>query len=469
MFSINVEILRNISENIQVGISIVENGHHIFINKKSKEIYGITDEEENGNFSLLDYVVPEDADRVYKIINSSPITRDIPTELQFWIIRGDGERRYLDNKFIVFKGKEKTHTYLVLTTDCTEQEISLVALGASEKKFRELFNSTNDAIFLSRIRGEEFQSNFVEVNDFACSMLEYTTEELLELSSLDITAPEEKKTNKEIIQQIIKKEQVTFKTMLTSKTGKNIPVEIKSHFFNLEREKVILTVARDITECRKAEEEIKNLNASLKIINSILRHDLNNNLSIIMGAITTYEDVKEHILLEMTLKAAQKSFELIKKMEELERTLIQKEDITEVDSEELFSRIISSYSLANVTFEIEGSCNLYVDAAFTSVIDNIISNAIKHGQADKIKISINSDHGFCTIRIADNGSGILDGHKKHVFERSFKHGTTAGTGLGLYIVKKVIERYGGEITLKDNYPKGTIFEIKLKNREGKGF
>lgn len=67
------------------------------------------------------------------------------------------------------------------------------------------------------------------------------------------------------------------------------------------------------------------------------------------------------------------------------------------------------------------------------------------------------------ISIVDNGSGILDEHKNHVFERSFKHGKTAGTCLGLYIVKKNIERYGGEITIKDNFPKGTIFEIKLKN------
>ncbi len=58
-----------------------------------------------------------------------------------------------------------------------------------------------------------------------------------------------------------------------------------------------------------------------------------------------------------------------------------------------------------------------------------------------------------------------ENQQHHVFERSFKLGKTAGTGLGLYIVKKTIERYGGEITLKDNYPKGTIFEIRLKNKE----
>jgi len=469
LFSINEDIFRDISGNIQVGISIVDNGHYIFMNKKFKEIFGITDEEDNRSFSILDYIVPEDTDRVYKIIDSSLKTGQLLTELQFWVISGDGERRHINNMYACFKGREKTNTHLILTKDITEYTITSDALRKSEMKLRELFKNANDAIFLSRVRGEEALSKFVEVNDFACNLLEYTREELLEMSSLDITAPELKEANKELIHQIVKKEQGTFETILISKTGKKVPVEIRSHFFNLDGERVILTVSRDITERRTAEKEIRNLNESLKIINSILRHDLNNNLSVIMGAITAYEDVKQHQMLEMVLKATHKSFELIHKMEELERAFIQKEDLKEIDSKELFNRIITSYSLYDVDFEIEGNCNLYVDAAFTSVIDNLIDNAIKHGQANKIKISIKSSNRFCTIQIADNGSGILDEHKNHVFERSFKYGKTAGTGLGLYIVKKNLERYGGEITLKDNFPKGTIFEIKLKNKEEKGF
>lgn len=469
LFYINEDVLRDISENIQIGISIVDNGHYIFMNKKTKEIFGIADAEDSRSFSILDYIVPEDADRVYKIIDSSLKTGQLPSELQFWITSGDGERRHLNNVYVSFKGREKTNTHLILTKDITEYTITCDALRKSEMKIRELFKNANDAIFLSRVREEEPLSKFVEVNDFACNLLEYTKDELLELSSLDLTAPELKKANQELIHQIVKKEHGTFETILISKTGKEIPVEIRSNFFNLEGEKVILTVARDLSERRTAEKEIRNLNESLKIINSILRHDLNNNLSVIKGAISAYEDVKEHSLLEMTLRATHKSFELIQKMGELELALLHKENLTKIDSEDFLNRIISSYSLFKVTFEIEGNCSFYVDAAFTSVIDNIINNAIKHGQADKIKISIKSSNGFCTIQIADNGSGILDEHKNHVFERSFKYGKTAGTGLGLYIVKKNLERYGGEITLKDNFPKGTIFEIKLKNKEEKGF
>ena len=158
--------------------------------------------------------------------------------------------------------------------------------------------------------------------------------------------------------------------------------------------------------------------------------------------------------------------DFFKNAEELEKALVQKEDLKEINPQELLNKIISSYSLHNVIFEIEGNSNLYADEAFTSVIDNIISNAINHGKADKIKISLKSSKGTSIIRIVDNGSGILNENKNSVFERSFKHGKTTGTGLGLYIVKKVIDRYGGEITLQDNFAKGTIFEIKLKNREG---
>ena len=133
MFSISEDILREISDNCQIGVSIVENGLYIFMNKKFKEIYGINEEEENRNFSILDYVVNADAGRVYKIINSSLITDKMPTELHFWIIRGDGERRYLNNKYKAFKGREIAITHLILTTDCTEQKRTTAALEDRNK------------------------------------------------------------------------------------------------------------------------------------------------------------------------------------------------------------------------------------------------------------------------------------------------------------------------------------------------
>jgi len=70
------------------------------------------------------------------------------------------------------------------------------------------------------------------------------------------------------------------------------------------------------------------------------------------------------------------------------------------------------------------------------------------------------------FRIADNGLGIPDGEKKKIFQKFYRVGheetrKAKGTGLGLYIVKKILSLHQGSVSVKDNQPKGTIFEVAL--------
>jgi signal transduction histidine kinase len=70
------------------------------------------------------------------------------------------------------------------------------------------------------------------------------------------------------------------------------------------------------------------------------------------------------------------------------------------------------------------------------------------------------------IKVADNGIGIPTPERKKVFERFYRVGTESvrkskGTGLGLYLVKKLVDTYGGSISIHDNQPKGTIFDVSL--------
>ena len=104
-----------------------------------------------------------------------------------------------------------------------------------------------------------------------------------------------------------------------------------------------------------------------------------------------------------------------------------------------------------------------VDKAIYSVIDNIVNNAIVHGKTDRVDISIEDKGEFCEIRIADYGVGIPDDIKHLIFEEGFKY-RSKGSGLGLYIVKKVIERYGGEILVEDNKPSGAVFTLRIRKK-----
>lgn len=103
----------------------------------------------------------------------------------------------------------------------------------------------------------------------------------------------------------------------------------------------------------------------------------------------------------------------------------------------------------------------------TSVALNLLENAVKYGDSNPeitTMLSIKSDE--IIWKVADNGIGISDKEKAHIFEKFYRVGseetrTTKGTGLGLYIVKEIVGAHGGMIKVADNQPKGTKFEIVL--------
>jgi len=103
----------------------------------------------------------------------------------------------------------------------------------------------------------------------------------------------------------------------------------------------------------------------------------------------------------------------------------------------------------------------------TSVITNLVENAIKYSSGDSaITISLNDENDQVVFRIADNGLGIPDAEKKKIFQKFYRVGheetrKTKGTGLGLYIVKKILSLHRGSVIVKDNQPHGTIFEVAL--------
>ena len=103
------------------------------------------------------------------------------------------------------------------------------------------------------------------------------------------------------------------------------------------------------------------------------------------------------------------------------------------------------------------------------IVNNLLSNAVKYSQ-DIVKIDIRCGiiGNYTEIVVSDEGNGIPNSEKRHIFKRFYRIGNedtreTSGTGLGLNIVKKIIKNHKGSIKVKDNSPRGTSFIIKLKN------
>ncbi len=129
-------------------------------------------------------------------------------------------------------------------------------LRDSENKFRELFHNANDAIFLNELAEGGELGLFVEVNDIACRRLGYSRQELLAMRPADIIDPARLGEMPRSMRELLAQGQTTFETTYLSKRGLKIPVEVSARVFILRRRKVILSIARDVTERKQAEEKI---------------------------------------------------------------------------------------------------------------------------------------------------------------------------------------------------------------------
>lgn len=226
----------------------------------------------------------------------------------------------------------------------------------------------------------------------------------------------------------------------------------RSIYYAIERK----TTENALIESKK---RIDELNEVLKVINKILRHDLLNHLATVSMALEVFENKKDEKYIKSAFKGVHRGIELIRQMRELESLVETGSRLGPINVRET---IVSAMSPHQIEYLIEGGCKVLADQAFNSVITNIVGNAIKHGNTDRIDFKIFNKDRTCDIFISDYGAGISADFKEKIFEEGFSQGPNRGSGLGLYIVKKVVERYGGAIKVQENMPHGTTFVITLK-------
>jgi signal transduction histidine kinase len=102
------------------------------------------------------------------------------------------------------------------------------------------------------------------------------------------------------------------------------------------------------------------------------------------------------------------------------------------------------------------------DEVIYSIFENLIENSIKHGKADTVDIKVKTKEDAVEVLVNDNGTGIPDSIKKKVFDEGF---STSKGGMGLYIVKTTMNRYGS-IQVEDNDPHGACFILRFKKYPG---
>jgi K+-sensing histidine kinase KdpD len=121
-----------------------------------------------------------------------------------------------------------------------------------------------------------------------------------------------------------------------------------------------------------------------------------------------------------------------------------------------------------IKVDIQDDCMVVGDMLLLHLaVNNLLENAIKYTPSDSvINVLLWANNTEVTLQITDNGNGIPDSEKKKIFSKFYRIGdeatrATKGTGLGLYLTKRIIKQHKGRIFVKDNQPKGAVFQITL--------
>lgn len=235
------------------------------------------------------------------------------------------------------------------------------------------------------------------------------------------------------------------------------------------KQKVNIMLNQKNIQIEQANKELSEKNKELEIhrehinlINQILRHDIRNNLTVINSAVRLFLKDGTKNLIHAIQANVSKSLSLINSMQEIEKFMDSNKAVKLIDLRRVINRVAESHFDFDIDISVTGKAEVLADEAVSSVFDNLFNNAITHGKADKINVEIKQIKNDCEVRISDNGLGIPDEIKDKLFEEGFTFGDEGHSGLGLYIVKKTMDSYGGSVSIEDNQPKGSVFILTFK-------
>ena len=155
-------------------------------------------------------------------------------------------------------------------TDITERKLAEERLRESEERFRTIFDNINDAVHIHEIFADGRPGPFIDVNEAACHMLMTSCDDLLRHTPLDYATEYHRPPLAEVLRKLHEIGTATFETGHRRTDGAIVPVEINAHVITLMGKTVVLSVIRDITERKRAEEALRNSRQILEgILNTI--------------------------------------------------------------------------------------------------------------------------------------------------------------------------------------------------------
>lgn len=228
----------------------------------------------------------------------------------------------------------------------------------------------------------------------------------------------------------------------------------------------------DITDRKERERVLKTQRDNLNILNQVVRHDIRNNIQVVLSYAHLLEDYVEESgqeYVEQVVEVANEAVDITQTAREVTEMTLK----TDVDHFSLPLKKILRESVEEIkssheqsTIVVEGqipAVEVLADNMLNSVFRNLLKNAVLHNDKEVPIVTVSALVTDDTVRVevADNGLGISDDRKEQIFEKGEQGLDSEGTGLGLYLVQTLVDRYGGVVWVEDNDPEGSVFVVEL--------
>jgi PAS domain S-box-containing protein len=348
-------------------------------------------------------------------------------------------------------------------------------LKESEDKFEKAFKASSAGITITRLS----DSRYMEVNDAFLQMIGCSREEVLHHSSTELGLIVDIKQREEVLKSLIR--DGSFKHMeMTIKRRTGELVEILASIETIQHggEKFAINIIYDITELKQAQQKLEVANGELEAFTYSVSHDLRAPLRAIIGYSEILKEDFDPVLNDEGKKQLSKIQSNASKMGRLIDDLLafSKLGKQELAKAQIPTGVMVEKNIHDLVASTQTNAEIVVDALAPSFGDlsmlnqvwqNLISNAIKYSSKKEnpvIHIGSYPDGHEVVFYVRDNGAGFnMDyGHKLFgVFQRLHKASEFEGTGVGLALAKRIVDKHGGRIWAEGKDGEGATFFFSL--------
>jgi PAS domain S-box-containing protein len=399
-------------------------------------------------------------------------------EIEKRFVRADGRLVWaLLTCSLVRDAEGEPRLFVIQVVDITRRKEAEAALRVSEERFRSIAESATEAMVVADPNGR-----IVSWNSGAVGMFGYETEDVVG-RPLTALMPERFRARHNAGLERVRETGEgrllgqTIELVGQRREGTEFPIELSLSSWMVHGERFYGGIARDITERKRAEAELERSNADLAQFASVASHDLREPLVVVKGYLELLSqrhsdslDADGRRFLGFAVDGVDRMQELISDLLEWSRAG------AELDRLPVDPRVLAEQAAAavehrartrRVTVEIGELPAVRAEpTALRRVFQNLISNAVKFGAADEPRVSLAARREASAWRftVADNGPGIAERDRDRVFTLFERLGARQrGTGIGLAICRRIVERHGGRIWVEESPGGGAAFHFTIED------